>query len=84
MLRLEHISWNTPEGTKVLDDLSLTAQDGKLTVITVPNGGGQTTLATLIARLRPGLSGRHGHYGPGRDTAGPTGRQLRLSAAGAV
>ena len=32
MLRLEHISWNTPEGTKVLDDLSLTAPDGKLTV----------------------------------------------------
>ena len=58
MLRLEHISWNTPEGTKVLDDLSLTAPDGKLTVITGPNGGGKTTLAKIIAGIEKPASGR--------------------------
>ena len=58
MLRLEHISWNTPEGTKVLDDLSLTAPDGKLTVITCPNGGGKTTLAKIIAGIEKPASGR--------------------------
>lgn len=58
MLRLEHISWNTPEGAKVLDDLSLTAPDGKLTVITGPNGGGKTTLAKIIAGIEKPASGR--------------------------
>ncbi len=57
MLRLEHISWNTPEGTKVLDDLSLTAPDGKLTVITGPNGGGKTTLAKIIAGIDKNYQG---------------------------
>lgn len=37
MLCLEHISWNTPEGTPVLRDVSLEIPDGKLVVITGPN-----------------------------------------------
>ena len=71
MLELQHISWTAPGGSQVLRDVSLTIPEGKLTVITGPNGGGKTTLAKLIA-------------GIGRDPAGPRGGQLRLSAAGAL
>lgn len=51
MLRLQNISWSTPEGVDVLKNLDLTVPDGKLIVITGPNGGGKTTLAKLIAGI---------------------------------
>ena len=43
LLRLENISWSTPDGAGVLKDLSITVSDGKLVVITGPNGGGKST-----------------------------------------
>lgn len=58
MLRLENISWHTPDGVKILDDLSLTVKDNELTVITGPNGGGKTTLAKIIAGIETPTSGR--------------------------
>jgi len=51
MLELKHINWTAPGGTQVLRDVSLTVPDGKLVVITGPNGGGKTTLAKIIAGL---------------------------------
>lgn len=51
MLKLENISWSTPDHTKVLDHLNLEIPDGKLMVITGPNGGGKTTLAKIIAGI---------------------------------
>lgn len=51
MLELKNISWSTPDGTGVLNDLSLTVPDGKLIAITGPNGGGKTSLAKIIAGI---------------------------------
>ena len=58
MLELQHISWTAPGGAQVLRDVSLTVPEGKLTVITGPNGGGKTTLAKIIAGLETPDSGK--------------------------
>lgn len=58
MLTLSNISWRTPGGEQILDNISLMIPDGKLLVITGPNGGGKTTLAKLIAGLETPSSGR--------------------------
>ena len=58
MLRLENISWSTPDGVGVLNNLDLTVPEGKLIVITGPNGGGKTTLAKIIAGIYTPDSGR--------------------------
>ena len=57
MLSLSHISWNTPDGANILRDLSLELADGKLLVVTGPNGGGKTTLAKIIAGILKADSG---------------------------
>ena len=58
MLRLENISWDTPGGNSVLSGLDLEIPDGKLVVITGPNGGGKTTLAKIIAGIYTQKSGK--------------------------
>ncbi len=58
MLRLENITWSTPDGMNVLRDLELDVPDGKLVVITGPNGGGKTSLAKIIAGIYKQDSGR--------------------------
>ena len=54
MLELKHISYTVREGAEdlpILNDVSLTIDDHKLTVFTGPNGGGKTTLAKIIMGL---------------------------------
>lgn len=58
MLKLEHIYWNTPDGTPILKDVDLAIGDGGLTAITGPNGGGKTTLAKIIAGIEHPMKGR--------------------------
>lgn len=41
-----------------MKDISLTAKDGKLIVVTGPNGGGKTSLAKLIAGLHTQTAGK--------------------------
>ena len=68
MIELKNISWSTPEGHKILDDVSLLLPDKKLIAITGPNGGGKTTLAKIIAGLITPDSGRI--YMNGEDITG--------------
>lgn len=58
MLELKNIAWTASDGETIVRDVSLQAPDGKLTVITGPNGGGKTSLAKLIAGLITPTSGR--------------------------
>ena len=51
MLQLKDIKWTTETGEKILNGVNLEVPDGKLTVITGPNGGGKTSLAKVIAGL---------------------------------
>lgn len=51
MLELKNISWTAPGGNQILKGINLTVPDGRLVVITGPNGGGKTTLAKIIAGL---------------------------------
>ena len=54
MLELKHLSYAVEEGDGrlgILNDISLTVEDGSLVVFTGPNGGGKTTLAKSIMGL---------------------------------
>lgn len=51
MLELKGIHWKTPENEEIVKGIDLTVPEGKLTVITGPNGGGKTSLAKIIAGL---------------------------------
>ena len=68
MLRLENIGWVSPEGNRILDGLSLEVPEGRLMVITGPNGGGKTTLAKIIAGIERPTEGRI--YLDGQDITG--------------
>ena len=58
LIGLEHISWSAPDGKPVLNDVNLDISEGKLVVITGPNGGGKTTLARIIAGMETPSSGQ--------------------------
>ena len=61
MLELKNISFNvsaSQQEKEIIRDVSLTLPDGRLTVITGPNGGGKSTLARLIAGIEKPASGR--------------------------
>lgn len=51
MLELKDIHWKTPEDEEIVKGIDLAIPEGRLTVITGPNGGGKTSLAKLIAGL---------------------------------
>lgn len=57
MLQLEHVAWDLPSGDGIIKDVSLTAENGKLVVVTGPNGGGKTSLAKLIAGIEQPSAG---------------------------
>ena len=57
MLEIKNLSFSA-QGRKILDDISLTIPDGKLICLTGPNGGGNTTLAKMIAGVEKPDSGQ--------------------------
>ena len=58
MIELQNISWQTPEGRKVLKDVSLKLRDKRLIAISGPNGGGKTTLARILMGIEQPSSGK--------------------------
>ena len=58
MLELKNINWTLKGGTEIIKDVSLKIPDGKLVVITGPNGGGKTSLAKIIAGIEKPTSGQ--------------------------
>ncbi|MCI5704519.1 MAG: ATP-binding cassette domain-containing protein [Pseudoflavonifractor sp.] len=61
MLEISHLRYDVTaedgEALGILRDVSLTVGDGKLVVITGPNGGGKTTLARTIMGLNQSTGG---------------------------
>ncbi|MCI8477666.1 MAG: ATP-binding cassette domain-containing protein [Oscillospiraceae bacterium] len=54
MLEIKHLSYQVPnagEELGILNNITLTIGDGKLVVVTGPNGGGKTTLAKAVMGL---------------------------------
>lgn len=51
MLELKGIHWTAADGEEIVKGIDLALPEGKLTVITGPNGGGKTSLAKVIAGL---------------------------------
>ncbi len=58
MLSISNLIWNSPEGEPIINGVDLEIPDGKLVVVTGPNGGGKTTLAKLIAGIEKPTSGK--------------------------
>jgi Fe-S cluster assembly ATP-binding protein len=58
LLQLSDLCWHAPGGESILKNINLTIPDGKLVVITGPNGGGKTTLAKLISGVETPDSGK--------------------------
>lgn len=58
MLELKDIRWTTEDGEEILKGINLSVPDGKLTVVTGPNGGGKTSLAKVVAGLYKASDGK--------------------------
>lgn len=64
MLEIKNLIFDVPCGEdsqdtkRIIDNLSLTIEDNKFTVITGPNGGGKSTLAKLIMGIETPTSGQ--------------------------
>ena len=61
MLEIKNLSFAVSDeaaGKEIIKDISLKIPDGKLIVITGPNGGGKSTLAKLIAGIETPTSGQ--------------------------
>lgn len=57
MIRIEHVAKSYGDH-KVIQDLSLTIPDGKITAFIGPNGAGKSTLLNMMSRLIPMDSGK--------------------------
>jgi len=57
MIRFDGVTKQYPDGTVAVDDLSLTAPTGKITVLVGPSGCGKTTSLRMINRMIEPTSG---------------------------
>ncbi len=75
MIRFDAVGKQYPDGTVAVDDLSLEAPTGKITVFVGPSGCGKTTTLRMINRMIDPTSGRI--FLDDRDTATIKPAQLR-------
>jgi ABC-type multidrug transport system fused ATPase/permease subunit len=75
-VRFEHVTFSfTPDGARVVDDLSFDFPAGKITAVVARAGMGKSTLLNLVARLRDPQEGAI--YISGEDIRGVTLKSLR-------
>jgi osmoprotectant transport system ATP-binding protein len=77
VIRFDSVSKRYPDGTLAVDDLTLQAASGEITVFVGPSGCGKTTSLRLINRMIEPSSGRI--LLDDRDTAGLKPSELRRS-----
>ncbi|MDQ2720522.1 MAG: ABC transporter ATP-binding protein/permease [Bacteroidota bacterium] len=58
LLSFQNVSFQYPEGKKVLHDINFKLEKGKTYALVGPTGGGKTTTASLIARLYDPTEGK--------------------------
>ena len=61
MLQVKNLSYEVVENgqkLKIIDDISFDVADGELLVITGPNGGGKSTMASLLMGIKPQTDGQ--------------------------
>jgi osmoprotectant transport system ATP-binding protein len=75
VIRFESVSKQYPDGTRAVDELSLEAPSGQITVFVGPSGCGKTTSLRMINRMIEPTSGRI--WLDDRDTAKVKPPQLR-------
>ena len=79
-LAVEHLTFAyTPDGQKILDDLSYAFAPSQVTAIVARAGMGKSTLLNLVARLRDPQEGRI--FVDGQDISGVTLASLRRQVA---
>jgi phosphonate transport system ATP-binding protein len=75
MIQVENLSKIFPDGTRALDDISLSIQDGEFIAVIGLSGAGKSTFIRCLNRLNDPTSGKI--LLDGKDIASAQGRELR-------
>jgi phosphonate transport system ATP-binding protein len=75
MIQVENLSKIFPDGTRALDDVSLSIQDGEFVAVIGLSGAGKSTFIRCLNRLNDPTSGKI--LLDGKDIANAQGRELR-------
>lgn len=57
VVSMENLAFEYPDGTLALEDVTLSARRGELTVLTGPNGAGKSTLMEILANFKEPTGG---------------------------